>query len=410
MAGAGVLVSGMGIISAIAKRHGLPYMAIMGTSSVVLALSMLCFTNVARELVELSRSQRAWCLLRGFFGTSAFALHVVSIIAGAPVGDTSALLSVNVVFAAVLGRIFLKEPLRALHAIALIASVTGAVLVSRPESLLGSSSSSAAGIPWLGYGCALLSGVLIAGGLIAARKSEGIPYKCMLVSVFAQEAVLFWALMLTGLFGDTSLPILETDLTTPLLMCAAVLFCNVFATLMINEGGRLCPAAASSTIFTSVNLLCSYIAQVTLLDEMPQLMTLIGVALMLLAVVLMALARWLYNEPKQSDELTQGSSATSELASDTSGSTCAHQAALTNERSDGSTCVGDDRQAALTNGRSGGQAPTEESESESLASFIASEFSGLSDKDMTGARQRRLPMGVAVSVLPAVHAIGAASA
>jgi len=62
--------------------------------------------------------------------------------------------------------------LRALHIVALIASVAGTVIVSKPESLVSSAHVASADTPWLGYGCSLAAGILAGASFIAARKSK----------------------------------------------------------------------------------------------------------------------------------------------------------------------------------------------------------------------------------------------
>merc|ERR1712039_549128 len=65
-----------------------------------------------------------------------------------------------------------------------------------------------------------------------------------------------------------------------------------FAAITTNTAGSaMCPAAMSSTIYTWASMFFGYLAQTILFAMAPDLVTLMGAALMLAAVVIMASAR-----------------------------------------------------------------------------------------------------------------------
>eukprot|EP00931_Biecheleriopsis_adriatica_P119674 TRINITY_DN94894_c0_g1_i1.p1 TRINITY_DN94894_c0_g1~~TRINITY_DN94894_c0_g1_i1.p1 ORF type:complete len:375 (+),score=80.47 TRINITY_DN94894_c0_g1_i1:86-1126(+) len=328
MAIAGCVTPLFMVLEEVAEKMEIPYYASMGAAEVLLGLLIAFAILCRRESVQ--RSELKWVLLRGFFGTTSFLMSLLAVSAGAPLGDVNALGSINVVVAALLGRLFLGEDLRVLHILALCCSVIGAFMVSKPEELLGLKPTD--GMPWLGYGFALLSGFCYGGIFIASRKSQDVSVYVMTFSVIVQEATAFWILSLTGLVKDAPLQLIfEAPLRT-LALTAGLFVMIVVLVLSLTLGSQKCPAAVSSTIMTSVQMSLGYALQTLTHHEPPQLLTLLGAGLMLLAVSLMAFARWTAKSPASPEEV-QSPASTSSMKSDVS-----------------------------------------------LASFIASEFSGLSQE------------------------------
>mmetsp|Transcript_123512 Transcript_123512/g.395062 ORF Transcript_123512/g.395062 Transcript_123512/m.395062 type:complete len:202 (-) Transcript_123512:219-824(-) len=137
-------------------------------------------------------------------------------------------------------------------------------------------------------------------------------------------------------------------------------------------GPKFCPAALSATVYTASSMLSGYTAQIVLFGVIPGAYTLGGAALMLLAVFAMALAR--HSQPKKE--------AMSPTASPTA---------------DGQQSPLDiDMSPAPTNDLDNG-------ETESLATFIASEFSELSHHERTARRR------VGAATAPDAQQIGATS-
>merc|ERR1712151_373423 len=58
-----------------------------------------------------------------------------------------------------------------------------------------------------------------------------------------------------------------------------------------SAGAQMCPAAVSSTVYTSVCMVSGYVAQTALFGLAPVTLTLVGAALMLVAVAIMAVTR-----------------------------------------------------------------------------------------------------------------------
>lgn len=205
---------------------------------------------------------------------------------GAAPGDVAALNSINIVVAAFIGRVVLKESLRGVYLAAMVFSVTGAVLVSQPEFIFGASLRS--GAAWLGYVCAASSGFVHDCYFIIARCAADVSPWILTLSMVALCAILCALLPHTGIVQEAPL---NVAFTSPL--AAAGFTAIAFATTWCSAsflcaGSVLCPAAVSATVYTASSLAFGYIAQVVIFGLKPSVLTLVGAALMLVAVVLMA--------------------------------------------------------------------------------------------------------------------------
>jgi len=338
-------------LCSLVKELQIPYYRLSGSAEIVMAAVLMIAILIKGELARVQAHEWKWIVLRGAFGSATAILAWAAVAEGAPVGDASSLGSVNVVVAALLGRAFLGEPLSLFHILALVCSLVGAVLVSKPEAIMGTTGSNV-NTAWFGHALALASGLSSGGLFIASRKSQGISPLVMSFSVSLQEGVSLWVVTSIGLVEDGPL---EPLLASP--AHGMGLFLSFFLLLAvcvytISLGSQLCPAAASSTIFTSVSMVLGYVAQSMIHHQHPDAFTKVGAALMLVAVALIALARWWQSKAAAARHL---------------------EALLLPE--DG--------------GKVSEDVPAADEKAESLASFIAAEFSGLAHPSKS-IRQRRL--------------------
>lgn len=374
MAAAGVAVSLSVILSAVLKKLGLPYFALWGTACFCLGFVLLALTWRKGFLADLSRYKLKWVVFRGAAGTIQLLLVLLAVRVGAPFGDVSALQSSNVVVAALLGRAVLGEKLLSLHIAALCLMVLGALLVSKVGTLVGAADD-ASDVPWLGYAAALSAGVVAGAQFLAARKMQGVNPLVLTCSAALQESVAFWFVAISGISGE---PLLGPVSAQPFLAC---LFCFIMMLLLLlassslNAGAQLCPVAMSSTVFTSVNMSLNYAAQVLLDREMPQMLSLLGAALMLSAVSLMAFARWLHAVPPGKDFAAGQHENTSFENAPNASSVEVVQA-------------------------------NEDEDTESLVSFIAAEFSGLDLKGVSTVRHRHANASTIVSASRVIGVVG----
>ncbi|CAK0872225.1 unnamed protein product [Prorocentrum cordatum] len=292
---AGASVTFIGAASTAASRFGLPFFYLYGMGTLLAGLALTATCIIRGELSQLSWGCWKWVILRGVFGASVFSLTLMAVSFGASLGDVNALSCINIVMSALLGRAFLGEALHPLHGLALLMSVVGAVLVSKPEFLFGGASMNRA--PLLGYATALAAGVASGGTFIAARRAHDISPLVMTTSVMVIEGGISFVLPLAGMVNELPLQsVFAAPLRTTVALIAFMAL-SIFASGAMSLGAQLCPAALSSTIFSATSMALGYAFQFLLYRHGPELLTTFGATLMLSAVALMAFARWLYHPP-----------------------------------------------------------------------------------------------------------------
>lgn len=282
------------------KDMELPYFRVLGISAL---LSSLTFALVAKFSVAPFPKgfQAVWAMLRAVCGCLTFLTMVIAVQIGAGPGDVAALTSVNIVFAALLGHLFLKERLRLVHISALVLSIVGAILIAKPEIFFGASESGMSS--FVGNLLALVSGFLLSCVFICARKSADISISHMACYTALVASVLGLTLPLTPFVEEVPFSV---GLASPLLLLglvAATLAIVLLAITLDTVGSVLCPAAVSATVRTASSMLCGYVAQTVLFDMVPEVLTVVGAVLMLGAVVIMASVRV---SPQQAPSTTEG--------------------------------------------------------------------------------------------------------
>eukprot|EP00438_Fugacium_kawagutii_P026149 Skav211887 [mRNA] locus=scaffold2402:31384:42561:- [translate_table: standard] len=144
------------------------------------------------------------------------------------VGSVGALGSVNTVVAALLGRVVLGEPLGKLHILAMIFSLSGAVLISDPAQAIATMGSS------------------IFGNLLALL--AGISLGFMFISSRFQRWIVCWSLAFIPAVPDGHFLLLRPG--ERLRGHKAIFFTNIFASV----ASKKCPAALSSTVMTGSSM------------------------------------------------------------------------------------------------------------------------------------------------------------
>lgn len=343
----GIMLTAFMAVIAHVKERGWPdftFVAINNAMSTFTVAAALAITRTSCP----PPPERKWVALVGNFAALSTLAIIFAVRLGTPLGDIAALTSLNGVTAALLGRVFLGEPLRWAHCLALASSCAGALLVSRPAAVFGGTTSP----NWLGYILAPLSGFFDACILICCRKSANTPTWWHTISFTCQCGVLSLALPHTPFASNV--PIKSVDvpwLAGTLVLLMAMLDLSGMA--MFSLGAQWCPAGASATVDTATRMICGYATQVLFFGNSLEPLSAIGAGLMILGVVTMAKVR-------HPDEAAADAGA---------------------QASESST-----QEPELAEAASVSTAPDrEDSETESLASFIALEFVGGAPK----VRQRR---------------------
>jgi drug/metabolite transporter (DMT)-like permease len=267
-----------------------------------------------------------WIFLAGIFFSGSFGLMVLALRLGIPIGDFAALNSVNVVFAAFLGRTFLKEQLHCLHFVAVLSSVAGAVLIARPGFIFGAAEGENDS-SWLAYVVALCSGFCDAGIYICSRKSSDCSSGFVLLSFTLQGSVT--TIACAPLVSGSMWSVLAPLMTSPYEACgwvAALTAVSAVSLIMFVFAAQWCPASLSATVDTATRMTTGYLAQALLFGASLSAFTVGGAALMFASVATMALVQT--SSPKSENSAAKE---VSEVALDSTVPEVAHQDEDSNE-------------------------------------------------------------------------------
>eukprot|EP00930_Biecheleria_cincta_P042537 TRINITY_DN29274_c0_g1_i1.p1 TRINITY_DN29274_c0_g1~~TRINITY_DN29274_c0_g1_i1.p1 ORF type:complete len:318 (+),score=36.22 TRINITY_DN29274_c0_g1_i1:278-1231(+) len=249
---------------------------------------------------------------------------------------------------ALMGHLFLRERLKLVHAMALVCSVTGAVLISRPQFIFGTNST---GSSYTGYLLALVSGFFNASEYICARKSTRVPVSFISTCIATGSGILFVILPHLPFVEDSPVSVALAEPLKAIGFTMAAFGLALWGIGAGSAGSKMCPAAVSATVYTASSMIFGYLAQTVFFNMVPQALTIVGATLMLVACALMTVSR----EPRS---LKEGPApGTDELSLDAP------------ENADGVDTGADD-------------------DTESLFSFVASEFADIQPQ-IDVVRQRR---------------------
>ncbi|CAE8635531.1 unnamed protein product [Polarella glacialis] len=225
-------------------------------------------------------------------------LMFLSVLLGSNLGDVSALVSINVVVAALLGRIFLKEALRWVHLVSVAASLLGALLISRPEALFGKSAQESiegGSLAWLGYVFGPIAGFFDACSLICARKCQNSSEWHVAFAYYGQSCILLILLM----FVPLGLPLGQLKSVAAVMAApweaigwlALLTAVDIPNMVLFASGAKILPAAISATTDAATRIVCGYLASVLLFDGRMDELRWAGSGLMLASVLVMAAVR-----------------------------------------------------------------------------------------------------------------------
>eukprot|EP00929_Paragymnodinium_shiwhaense_P058013 TRINITY_DN2905_c0_g1_i2.p1 TRINITY_DN2905_c0_g1~~TRINITY_DN2905_c0_g1_i2.p1 ORF type:complete len:373 (-),score=51.14 TRINITY_DN2905_c0_g1_i2:360-1478(-) len=285
----GLMMTGQIISGELMKRAEWPFYRVFGVAHLA---AMLVFALIAVGVQAPLPERRAvkWIIVRGFGSFCSFTLMSSAVRLGAPAGDVAALTSVNTVMAALMGRAFLGEALQRLHVLALLFSMSGALLISRPSFLFGSPDGSDSG-HWLAYLLALAGGFSLSCVAIAARKASKTSVWIFNLSPCAACTFAFLCLPLTPIMDDATMQPLLRNPEHGLAWLLLLTLLSVGAIGCNTAGCMWCPAAVSATLSSAARILFGYVADVVIFGLGISSTSLGGAALMLCGVVVMALVR-----------------------------------------------------------------------------------------------------------------------
>lgn len=280
----GVMQTGSQTIAMTLKGKEWPYYRLMGAAMPAVSVLLMVYLVLARVPLP-SREQWKWVLTRSCFGAAQFILRILAVRLGAPLGDVAALSSINTVAAAVLGRMILGEEIQRVHAVGLSCAAAGSIVIIAS----GVSRLDTAAI--IGFGLAILCAFAQASSLICARKSIGIcpaGFSCIDALLISMSVVV---LVETGCVQDFTLDPLEESPQQVLAWYGLIIASTLSSTVSVGLGAVLCPAAISATVSTGATIVSSYIVDILLFGAIQEPWPVVGAALIMASLLLMATTR-----------------------------------------------------------------------------------------------------------------------
>ncbi len=169
------------IMSALAKAVGrtIPSQEIVllrGVFTVALSFGTLRVMGIPAR-----GSRPRLLIVRGLFGFAALSAFFYAIV-HLPLAAATVIHFTNPVFTALIAAIVLAEPIRLRDSASVVASLTGVVLIARPDFLFGGTG---AGLDPLGVGMALTGAVLSACAYVTVRRLSATEHPLVIVHYFA---------------------------------------------------------------------------------------------------------------------------------------------------------------------------------------------------------------------------------
>jgi len=232
-------------------------------------------------------AEAKWVVPTGLFFAGSGGCMFLAVRLEVPLGDFAALNSVNVVFAAFLARLFLREPLHLSNYIAMATSIAGAMCISQPEMLFGHSGSGSGG-SWVAHILSLLSGFCDACIYVSTRRCSDTAPAYITLSFTIQAGIM---LLATAPAID-GLPVASLAVSSPLEtsgLVFAIFALTTVSLIAFTGASQWCPAAVSATVDTGTRMVVGYTIQVLLFDAELELISVLGAAMMLTSVVSMTL-------------------------------------------------------------------------------------------------------------------------
>eukprot|EP00928_Gymnodinium_smaydae_P023008 TRINITY_DN19151_c0_g1_i1.p1 TRINITY_DN19151_c0_g1~~TRINITY_DN19151_c0_g1_i1.p1 ORF type:complete len:390 (+),score=55.39 TRINITY_DN19151_c0_g1_i1:49-1170(+) len=286
MIGAAILFNVQLVVITYVTESGWSDLTLLGITSVLFVLLLIPYILFGRRPLP-ARKESLWIFAVGAFMSLSSISMVIALQLHVQIGDFAALNSSNVVFAALLGRIFLGERLNLGHIIAVVCSLAGAVLISKPAALFGSEQQTSNHPFWIGSVISLFSGLSDACVYISSRRCAKASPEYVMLSFNIQLIVVFVA----AAFASQTWSVVQF-VQAPWLGIGWI--SALFASLIIGGpmftlAAQQCPAAISATVDTATRMMSGYLFQVVLFGATIDGFTAAGAMLMLASVAAMTL-------------------------------------------------------------------------------------------------------------------------
>ncbi|XP_078343970.1 solute carrier family 35 member G1-like [Oculina patagonica] len=237
-----------------------------------------------------------YLLLRGVTGATAMTLSIYAV-KHMPLADARVIIYTSPVFTAILGRIFLKEPVSKFDVIAMVLSIGGVVLIGRPTFLFGSlgtsTSSKQAWVPTLVAVCAA---IVTAFSIILTRK--------MSQEVGTRVVVFYFALVgsIISLAGSLISGFKFPDCGTHDTIFALAAGVLGYSGELIATKALAMDKASIITLVRTTGIAFSFILQLIVLDVIPNGLSIGGAILVLLCNVAIFTKKFLDTKKRNLEE------------------------------------------------------------------------------------------------------------
>jgi drug/metabolite transporter (DMT)-like permease len=291
----------MGVFIKFADATGVPsnelvLLRAIFQGSLVVAAMMYLQDETTTDLLIVrpfgNRNVKSVVIARGVVGGIGL-LCIFYTLSNLPLGDATALLSLNPIVTVLGAAIFLKEPLLPAYIFSAFASVVGSVLIARPAFLFGTddAASSISHNP-RGYLTAFVGTCSMAAVIILVRKAgkTGV-HTLQLLYSWSFFGLLFSSLVV--LSGRSRLVSPPSLLSWAYIL--GVCMAGGMSLFLTNFAGRLAPAGITSIVLSS-KIVWAYAWQILIFHQVPSLWTVLGVSLIFASLLTVAF------QPKQQQE------------------------------------------------------------------------------------------------------------
>lgn len=239
--------------------------------------------------VGLPKSDIVWIavvsLLNGFAQLTTFTAYSET-----SIGDATAIMYSLPALSGVMAWVFLKEPLTVYDFITTIACLCGVFIVSRPTFIFGSAhigENEMGNGHFIGAVWATITLVILSASTVVTRKLR-YASSYVYVLTFGQGIVSTIAsVILNSVFGDWSLPSDVIQILYLIGICVVGFFAIYFYSLSLQTEKAL----IVTVLFTS-SIFMSYIFQFALFHDFPDIVTGVGIAVLLLSLCAVFLQKW----------------------------------------------------------------------------------------------------------------------
>lgn len=379
---AGGMLPALGMVQLYCRSADIPYFAMVGTATglVCAACSAVAWRSKAVERVE--RRHVPWILLRGLFGTCNYGLVQSAISMGTALHTIAILQTTSVIVAGMWGAVFQTNRVSIIYWLALMCNLFSIVV-----TLSGSAVDKTA---CLGILLAVCSGMFSGSMILTVRKLREVDDVLLCSVVSMCHMVNFWSLYVSGVVDQAPLQSVVENQQRTLIVFTILVGLILLSVVLICKGGKLHHANGSSIGYCLSNMAVGFVGQVIFSDEPLKANSYAGLSLTLVSMLLLFVAPTRLRPNVKSD--ASGSSAQANVKRQDPVSLGHTQ----EEDKEDQTAPHEREHERQRERESGGQSrsPSPQNEDDdvvSLATFIASEVSGLTWYTHQGARQRRPP-------------------